>query len=75
MRNDDEVLVAIYDDDVLIVDFRGYFNGYALDVKVKTEGIVVSYGEKFAPKTMKLEVITDKTTKSYDFYAVYKSSI
>ena len=60
-------------DKPLEIDLRGYFSNYKLDVKVKTDDYPV-YGSEIKPFTqrMKLKVITDTGTKTYEFTA-YKA--
>jgi hypothetical protein len=69
-----EMLQAIQTPDKpLEINLRGYFSNYKLDVKVKTDDYPV-YGSEIKPFTqrMKLKVLTDTGTKTYEFTA-YKA--
>jgi hypothetical protein len=57
----------------LIIDLRGLFKGYDLEVKVKTDEYVfynsaVMYSDDVE---MRVEVLTDKGTKTYKFHVVW----
>jgi hypothetical protein len=57
----------------LIIDLRGLFKGYDLDVKVKTDEYLFynSAGMYSDDVEMIVEVLTDKDTKTYKFHVVW----